>query len=465
MRPPPPRHVLAVCPRFPALGEAADGMAEYVTRCGRALHEASGARLHVVAWALGDEPPLDEDGWRTIHRVPPACATDDVFELYRPDRFGPALRALHRALRPVRAALPPEATVAWCHGYETGDAARRLRATGLPVVAVSHYLLAHESVFDLAAASDPVRSPLLDSPTQRLLGRLLPPRARAPFVGAVARAAPLAHALPGGHLRARVSRLGLERRLLTAAHVTVAVGREHMRTLAALYPRSAGRLHWCHAGIAPVPRDVRGFPGDGRPAALRVLMAARPAPQKGWEYGVAALHELERGWPEVADGVHVVTIGGLRADGGAYERGVLARFADLSRVRVDHLGHVPRARAQTLLADADTFLFPSLFEPFGLALAEAMAAGCEIIASDADGPRDLVRPPWGRTIPFADPRRAVAGMAAALAEAAGRGPEERRALAEGARAAAATLSWATCAREHLHAMARARTAAGSERGG
>lgn len=45
---------------------------------------------------------------------------------------------------------------------------------------------------------------------------------------------------------------------------------------------------------------------------------------------------------------------------------------------------------EAFFADIDVFCLPSIREPFGLVVTEAMVRGCPVVVSDADGPRDIV---------------------------------------------------------------------------
>lgn len=57
------------------------------------------------------------------------------------------------------------------------------------------------------------------------------------------------------------------------------------------------------------------------------------------------------------------------------------------------LGQIPRSQIPALYAQADVFVFPSMFEGFGLVLLEALAAGLPIIATKHTGAVDLLTEP------------------------------------------------------------------------
>jgi glycosyltransferase involved in cell wall biosynthesis len=84
------------------------------------------------------------------------------------------------------------------------------------------------------------------------------------------------------------------------------------------------------------------------------------------------------------------------------------------RERIDVLGRVPHHRIPELLADSHVLCQPSLVEPFGQALLEAMAAGRSVVATKVGGPSEFVPPEVGILVdPFAEDAIADALRAAA----------------------------------------------------
>jgi glycosyltransferase involved in cell wall biosynthesis len=73
-----------------------------------------------------------------------------------------------------------------------------------------------------------------------------------------------------------------------------------------------------------------------------------------------------------------------------------------SSPRVERCASVTQNELQDLLARAEVAFCPAYLEGFGLACAEAMAAGCIVIASDADGLRQLVQDNRGVLVPAGD---------------------------------------------------------------
>lgn len=163
----------------------------------------------------------------------------------------------------------------------------------------------------------------------------------------------------------------------------------------------ASRVHYLPnfvpdlAGASPLPRGTLGVPG-GVPL---ILALGRLHRNKGFDVLIRALPHLP--------GVHAVIAGE------GPERAFLTDLAQSERVgeRV----HLPGWRTDTgaLLATADLLVCPSRFEPLGNVVIEAWAARRPVVASRADGPRELISPGAdGVLVPLED----SAALAGAIAE-------------------------------------------------
>lgn len=165
-----------------------------------------------------------------------------------------------------------------------------------------------------------------------------------------------------------------------------------------------------------------GLPAD----ALVMLNVARLSPQKGLGHAIDALPRILEPHPNA----HLLSVGAL--DDGAWLDAVKRRSRERGvEGHVHFLG--PRRDIPDLLRACDVFVFPSLFEGLGLALIEAMAAGCACVASAVGPVAEIVRDGVdGLLVPAGDdaalaravlqviddaPRRALLGRAAADAAA------------------------------------------------
>jgi alpha-1,3-rhamnosyl/mannosyltransferase len=115
---------------------------------------------------------------------------------------------------------------------------------------------------------------------------------------------------------------------------------------------------------------------------------------------------------------------------------------------VRYLGYVPEEELPRLTAGATVFVYPSLYEGFGLPLGQAMAAGVPLVTSNVSSMPEVA----GDAALLVDPR-SPAEIAAAMARLL-ESPDLRSRLAQNGRARAQRYTWQTCARQSLEFFRR-----------
>ncbi len=183
---------------------------------------------------------------------------------------------------------------------------------------------------------------------------------------------------------------------------------------AALFSAPAGRTR------EEVLAEI-GLPADG-PVLLNV---ARTAPQKGFLYAVQAMPEILRRHPRA----RLLSVGATTDP----------QWVERLKAEIDALGladkvHILGARRDVpeLLRACDVFVFPSLYEGLGIALIEAMAAGCACVTTNTGPlPEVVTDGANGLLVPPADPSALAAAINALLDD-----PARRAALGGAARRSA-----------------------------
>jgi len=232
----------------------------------------------------------------------------------------------------------------------------------------------------------------------------------------------------------------LSRSLLRARRV-VAVSRATAADVAFHFPETAPRLRVVHEGVdpafAPAPPErvaaIRlelGWPGG------YLLCVGTVEPRKNLGILLDAWEALLAGGSsEAAAPPPLVLAGGY----GWGSRGLVRRIERLAPRGVHALGRVAPEHLLRLYQGALLFVYPSLYEGFGLPPLEAMACGVPAVVSDAASLPEVVGDA-GITVPPHDAGALAAALAALLAD-----PGRRRELARRGVERAKLFRWETAA--------------------
>jgi glycosyltransferase involved in cell wall biosynthesis len=176
----------------------------------------------------------------------------------------------------------------------------------------------------------------------------------------------------------RAELLASERDALTAAMRVIASSFFTARLLASDFAVPPEKIDVAEPGTEPAPRAR----GTGDPVALLAVGAV--SPRKGYEVLVRALGELpDLDW-------RLTIAGSLDRDpqaAASLRRAVADAGLD---GRVVLAGAVGEDELERLYDAADAFVSPSLFEGYGMVLAEAMARGLPVVASTGGAAAETV---------------------------------------------------------------------------
>jgi glycosyltransferase involved in cell wall biosynthesis len=200
------------------------------------------------------------------------------------------------------------------------------------------------------------------------------------------------------------------------------------------------RIFVAHEGVADAflqPADPSALSALNAPidplTVSYILAVGKISPRKNLESVIRALGKLKDEIPH-----HLITVGG---DGWDFENvKTLASASGLSD-RIHFLSHVDDAMLNALYTHAALFIYPSLFEGFGLPVLEAMSAGCPVITSNVSSLPEVA----GDAALLIDPRN-VDEIASAM-EAVCKDSALAETLRSKGKLRAAQFSWKKCAEE------------------
>ncbi|MFG1266854.1 glycosyltransferase family 4 protein [Xanthobacter sp. DSM 14520] len=219
-----------------------------------------------------------------------------------------------------------------------------------------------------------------------------------------------------------------EKAVLKAADAVITVSPETGRTLVARYGVSPERLTLAVPGTEPMAR----VPADGEPP--RLIAVGSLTPRKGYDILFDALDRI-------ADLDFSLAIAGAAHLDPPTAEMVAARAAAAPRGNIRLLGQLNRADLDAAYTQADIFVHPSLYEGYGMVLAEAMRRGLPVVCTTGGAAGETVPDGAGLKVPPGDAEAFAEALRSLIAD-----PARRRAFADAAFAAGQQLpSWADTA--------------------
>ncbi len=161
-------------------------------------------------------------------------------------------------------------------------------------------------------------------------------------------------------------------------------------------------------------------------------------PRKNIDQLIKAFDQAMHTLGESGDDVQLVLAGGK----GWNHEGIFRTIANADySTRVRYVGYISDEEKTALLKNAMLFVFPSLWEGFGLPVLEAQAAGIPVITSNVSSLPEV----GGRAAVYCDPK-SVTSLSKALVSVI-RSKAKRTAMSAAGKKHAATFSWTRCAKE------------------
>lgn len=166
-----------------------------------------------------------------------------------------------------------------------------------------------------------------------------------------------------------------------------------------------------------------------------ILAVGKISPRKNLQTVIRALKKLQSEIPH-----HLITVGGNGWDFKGIKE--MINSPGLAE-RVHFMGYVSDEMLNSLYQKASLFIYPSLYEGFGLPVLEAMAAGCPVITSNVSSMPEVA----GDAALLVDPRN-VEDVASAI-ETVCKNHSLAAELKRKGKERASLFSWEKCAEETL----------------
>jgi len=174
-----------------------------------------------------------------------------------------------------------------------------------------------------------------------------------------------------------------KKHFLTVPIKYVAVSESTKRDAVRYWGLPADKVEVIHLGsFVPAKRSRTNF--NGR----KILTVSDIAPRKNHVRLIEAFEKVYRTSP--SDDLELIIVGHVRKNVPEFEEALSGIRRRNEGIKITICGYLTDSEILSLYEQADVFVYPSLYEGFGLPVLEAMACGCPVIASNTSSLPEVV---------------------------------------------------------------------------
>ncbi len=134
-------------------------------------------------------------------------------------------------------------------------------------------------------------------------------------------------------------------------------------------------------------------------STIKFLALCKLVPQKGVDLLLDSFSYIEKMDPNLASRLQLNICGDMSyMEENKFFSTLKKKVDDLKRVKVKFNGWLTGESKLEQLKEANFFVSPSLTEPFGFSLLEAMKSGLPVVSFSTEGPLDIIKPEFGRLV-------------------------------------------------------------------
>lgn len=150
-------------------------------------------------------------------------------------------------------------------------------------------------------------------------------------------------------------------------------------------------------------KKISNFKINDHTQKIKCLALCKIIPQKGIDVLIDSLIFIQKINPIFAQKLELNICGDMgymRDD--KFKQLLEEKIKKLDKIKVEFKGWVSGQPKIDILTNSDLFLLPSLIEPFGFCILEAMKAGLPIVSFKTEGPDDIITNNFGRLVKISD---------------------------------------------------------------